>query len=894
MARPPARLLPVAAALLAGLAAVQLGWVGAGLPGNVVVSDLTFVASSLFTLVACGAAARRLKGRARFCWAALTGTGLCWTVANGMWAWYEVVLHRAVPTPSPTDWFYSGALVFALLAVVAGLLPLVQSRAGAVRVLLDVLVTGGALLFLAWNLALGPILESRDGEVLEAVTWIYPVVGITASTVAFATMTRVSARARLPWLLLGAGLLVGSAVDAMWAYASVTDGFAGGGVIDPLWTLAYGIVGLSALAARREAGLTSSRLAPARWESLGAYVPVSLAVATAIVEHVRGRFDAGEVGAGLALVCVIVLRQVLAILENHELARSLEERVAERTSALQASEERFRSIVSNISDTLLLIDAELVVRYQSPAAGRALGFADGELLGRTIDELANHEDLEAARQASAAVAGTAGRVEVYVARVRHRDGSWRHMEVTVTDLLDHPAVGHIVLALRDVGERVELEDRLRHQAYHDALTGLANRTSLHEELGGLLAGGRRPSMLLVDLDEFKAVNDTAGHDLGDQVLVAVAERLVESTRPGDVVARLGGDEFAVVLHDDPRALAGVAVAERILQALRLPLEVRGRQVRCLGSIGVAAAGDGATAAGLLRDADVAMYVAKARGKGRCELFTAAMREAVVRRQGIEELLRRSVVQGRLVLHYQPVVELETGRVTGMEALLRLRGDDGGLVSPHEFVPVAEESGLIVEVGSWVLHESCRSAAGWQELRPDGPPVEVNVNVSTVQLRDPALPRTVAAALEAAGLEPGLLTLEITEGALGPDDADVEETLRALRGLGVRLSIDDFGAGYSSLGRLRDLQVDQLKIDRSFVGELVEGGEAPVIDAILAMAAGLGLSVVAEGIETPEQAALLRATSCDRGQGFLFARPLPAHEVPAMLTRPPLVLHDQRS
>ncbi|MCU1483443.1 MAG: Diguanylate cyclase/phosphodiesterase with sensor(S) [Actinomycetia bacterium] len=871
---------------LAALVACHWLYLASGLAGGQVLSDVLFIGVPLAAAVACASAARRLQGRARLCWVGLAIVEAGWSVANAGWAWYELVLHQEVPNPSPTDWFFTAALVVAVGAVLAGLVPLVHGRSGALRVLLDVVMVGGALLFLAWTTVLGPALAEHAADLSQTVTWLYPALGVAASTVAMATMTRVPARSRLPWLLLGAGFFIGAVADTTWAYANLHGGFVAGNLLDPTWVLAYGVVGLSAGAVRADAGLHGRvRLAPARWESLGAYVPVSIAIVAGVVQQSRHHLTPGMVTAGFVLASMLVVRQVLAILENHSLAQTLESRVDEATAELRAGEEHFRSIVASISDVVVIVGSDLKVRYQSPAAEKLLGYGPGELLGMSIDQLAHPEDLAAARRASAEALGTQGRVEVYVSRMHHKNGTWRHMEATVTDLQDHPAVQGIVLALRDVADRIELEERLRHQAFHDGLTGLANRAHLHDELGRLLAAGRRPSLLLLDLDEFKAVNDTAGHDLGDHVLVAVAGRLIDATRPGDLVSRLGGDEFAIVMHDDPRAHAGVAVADRILHALRMPLVVQGRQVRCLGSIGVAAADEQATPAGLLRDADTAMYVAKAKGKGRIELFTPTMRDQVVRRQRIEELLRRAVVDRRLELHFQPIVDLAADEYVGAEALLRLRGDGGELISPVEFIPVAEESGLIVEIGAWVVTEACRAAASWQAIRPDGPPFDVAVNVSTRQLQDAGLARTVAAALEVADLSPSLLTLEITEGSLASDDLHVDATLLALRGLGVRLSIDDFGAGYSSLGRLQRVSVDELKIDRSFVSELAIGTDAPLVDAILAMARRLGLTVVAEGIETPEQAAYLRPRS-DRGQGFLYSRPLPGDEVVGVLSGTP--------
>ena len=872
--RPARRPALQAAIALGAVVALQAGWTALGLPGVRVLSDALFIVVPAVAAGACVSAARRGSGAVRpFWWCMVAVEGL-WVVANICWAWYEVVLIRLVPTPSPADAFYGAALALAVIAMVTGLLPLVYGRSAALRVVLDVALSGGSFMFLSWATALGAMLASDQTGLAQTITWLCPALGVTAATLAFAMMTRVSSYSRVPCLLLGAAFLVGAVADTVWAFANVTGGYSMGSLIDPLWTVAYGTVGVAAMTITPEVGRDKLRVAPARWEALGAYVPVSAALVVATVQHVRGQLTDEMLTVGLVIVAALALRQVLAILENHALARTLESRVDQRTDELRASESHFRSIVSNISDVVLIVDVDRRVRYQSPSAARVLGYGPDELVGAHVEEFTHPDDLAAARHRASEDPSS-----VHVARVRAGDGAWQHMEVRVTNLLDHPEVRGLVVAMRDVGERLELEERLRHQAFHDSLTGLTNRALLHQELGQQLADGRRPSLLLLDLDEFKAVNDTAGHDMGDDVLKAVAQRLRESTRPGDVVSRLGGDEFAVVLHDDPRAHAAVAVADRVLHALRMPLVIQGREVRCLGSIGVAATGDNATAAGLLRDADVAMYEAKARGKGRIELFTSTMRHQVVRRQRVEELLRGAISERRIVLHFQPLVDLATERFVGAEALLRLRDDDGQLVSPLEFVPIAEETGLIVGIGAWVLIEACRQAATWQGARR----FDVAVNVSTRQLHDRTLPRAVASALEQAGLPADLLTLEITEGALATADADVEATLLALRRLGVRLSIDDFGAGYSSLGRLRHLPVDELKIDRSFISELTgDDGEAPLIDAILALAARLGLSVVAEGIETEQQARQLTRRACGRGQGYLYARPLPAGEVMAVL------------
>jgi diguanylate cyclase (GGDEF)-like protein/PAS domain S-box-containing protein len=850
-------------------------WLASGLPGGRVLSDVLFVLAPLGGAVTAVVATRRLRGRARLCWGAFAGTQFCWCAANLVWAFYELVLHDVVPSTSPVDVFYLGAYACGLTGVVIALLTVVPSRAGAWRIACDVLISGGGLVLIAWVVVFGWTSNGASGG--AGITWLYPAFDVAVAALAFAVLTHVPARARAPWLFIGVAGLVSAVANTLWASANLDGGFLSGSLVDLGWVASYSIFGLSGVGVSDDAGLDRPRVVPSGWEIALPYLPLAALCAVFYWGESHGGVTKAMRVGGVLLGAVVIVRQLLVTIENARLTRTLESRVESRTAELRTREAHFRSIVTSISDVVFILDLKGVISYHTPVV-RPLGYVGEELVGTRVIDLLHPDDLARVREGPVGPDDVIGRV--FLNRFRHRDGSWRHLESRATELIDHPDLQGMLIVLRDVGDRVELEERLRHQAYHDTLTGLANRALLNEQLEAAIGRGELPSLLVLDLDEFKAVNDTAGHDLGDEVLVAVAGRLRHATRPHDLVARLGGDEFAVLVTDDPEAKAAMAVAERVLSALRLPLTVNKRSIRCPGSVGVAATTRETTAAGLLRDADVAMYVAKAAGKGRAERFTPEMRDELLRRQVVEDLVRRAVSDRRLVVHYQPVVALASGEVVGAEALLRLRDEDGALVSPVEFVPIAEDLGLIGEIGSRVLAEACRTAAGWREL-DENRAISIAVNVSTRQLHSPNLLHQVSAALELSGLPPELLTLEITEGALTSDPI-VEETLHALRAVGVRLSIDDFGAGYSSLGRLRSFPVDELKIDRSFVAELTTDGEATLIEAILAMAASLGLEVVAEGIETVEQADALLARGCWRGQGFLFSPPVPASELADLL------------
>jgi diguanylate cyclase (GGDEF)-like protein len=427
-----------------------------------------------------------------------------------------------------------------------------------------------------------------------------------------------------------------------------------------------------------------------------------------------------------------------------------------------------------------------------------------------------------------------------------------------------------------------------HEAYHDSLTGLASRALFLERLEQSLARAAhqqvRLALMFVDLDRFKVVNDSLGHAAGDALLIGVADRLRSCLRATDTAARFGGDEFAVLLHDLGDTEQAVAIARRINEVLRDPFVIQGREVFINASIGIAFNTDGgATGEGLMRSADLAMYEAKKGGRGQYEVFRPSMQATLMRTLDMEADLRRAVERDEFVLHYQPIVELAGGRVNGVEALVRWQHPHRGLIPPLKFVPLAEETGLIVPIGLWVLREACRQAAEWNAGRDGQPPLTVSVNLSARQLQQPDLPGVVAQILLETGLEPHSLVLEITESLLLLDTEATMHRLQRLKGLGLRLAIDDFGTGYSSLAYLRRFPIDIIKIDKSFVDEIAAGPDASTLArAIVQLGRTLRLGTVAEGIEAADQLAELRGSGCQLGQGYYFAKPLEREEVEALL------------
>jgi diguanylate cyclase (GGDEF)-like protein/PAS domain S-box-containing protein len=592
------------------------------------------------------------------------------------------------------------------------------------------------------------------------------------------------------------------------------------------------------------------------------------------------------VGLALALSLRQRVRRDFARAYQALTAEVEERKAAER--ALRASEERFRSLVQNSSDVISIIDADGSVRYHSESVRRVLGYDPAELVDVDPITLVHPDDRELVTRFVADAALRPGVTAAEIWRVRHRDGTWLHTETVANNLLDDPNVRGLVLNTRDVSDRKQLEAQLVHQAFHDGLTGLANRTLFAERVEHALtrAGPGHLAVLFIDLDDFKHVNDSLGHAAGDQLLAAASRRLRGSLRPSDTAARLGGDEFAVLLERVTDATAAAVVAGRILDTLHQPFGIGGRTIPIKASIGVAAGRPGLDSVEeLLRNADVAMYAAKAGGKDRYELFRPEMHADMLQRLELEAELRDAAELGQLVLHYQPIVELASGRITRVEALVRWGHPAKGLLVPSAFVPLAEERGLIGPIGSWVLLEACQQARRWQERFPDAPPLSVHVNLSGRQLEDQRLVGEVMQALETSSLVPRLLTLEITETVLVSDVETLGRRLRELKGLGVHLAIDDFGIGYSSLSYLRSFPIDMLKIDKAFVDGLGRGQEGTALaHAIIRLGHTLRLHTVAEGIEEAEQAANLAELGCQDGQGYLFARPLDATAMTELLER----------
>jgi len=567
--------------------------------------------------------------------------------------------------------------------------------------------------------------------------------------------------------------------------------------------------------------------------------------------------------------------QVAIALESLEMSASL----ADRRSDL-----RLESLVNNSSDVILILDELTGIRFASSASARVLGYASDSLVGKPLSDLIRPVDASRVLAFLDRVAGSEHLTGPIEFELRHADDRWLHLEALASNLIQDENVNGVVLNVRDISERKAIEDQLARQALYDSLTSLPNRALFLDRIKHALAQRDREatvvSVLFVNLDDFKSVNDSLGHAAADLLLVRVAERLQACLRASDTAAKFSGDEFCVLVEGVGRE--PIERAERILAAVRKPFVVDGTEIRISATIGIASTGpEDASAPELLRNADAAMHAAKAAGKGKWRAFEPAMHEALLRRLELRSELERALERQEFVLHYQPIVDIKSGLLRGVEALVRWVHPERGLVSPGEFIPYAEESGLIVPLGSWVLAEACRAAVTLD--RAGGAQSYMSVNVSASQLQAPAFVDEVKATLAESELAPGRLILELTESAMMRDADLMVERLQSLREVGVRIAIDDFGTGYSSLQYLRHLPVDIVKIDQSFVRGMVgDPARKAIVATIIELANIMGLTHLAEGVEVADQHLALRDLECDLGQGYLWARPMPLDQLMAYM------------
>ncbi len=673
--------------------------------------------------------------------------------------------------------------------------------------------------------------------------------------------------------LFAIGVLFTLVGDLSFSWFDVKGAYTSGSIVDTAWVLGY--VGLGAAGLHRTASLPPRVIEHSdgtqAWRLILVVTSVLVPIGALAVE-VAGH---DPIGANTPTFGIIVAALVMALVTLRLwmlLGRGM------RMEAARGAE-RLSALVDHSADAILLLDRRLRITFASPAAGEIWETDPAACIDRALLHMFAPDDRSAlARQLGRLVTTDSDAPLEIQGWLQPDAGPPKAFEGTARNLLGNPAVEAVVVTLRDVTTRRELEEQLERRAFHDELTGLANRALFMDRIQHAIdRAARQPdaslAVVFIDLDDFKAVNDGMGHGAGDELLVEVGNRLRTCVRPADTVARLGGDEFALLLEDLPSPEQAKLLAERAIELLRMPLHVMDVDLAVPSSAGVAIHTPGCTVETLLRDADIAMYSAKAAGKCQAAMFDDTLRELAQQRLALRVELPEALRLGQLRLSYQPIQDLAGRELRGFEALLRWDHPDRGEITPNEFIPDAEESGLIVDIGRWVLREACRQAAEWNVRA--GRPLTMNVNVSGVQLRRPEFLAEVESALADTGLPADRLTLEITESVLiehGQDTTVLDE----LRALGVGLALDDFGTGYSSLAYLQRFPVTSVKIDRAFISELTRNGNDALVRSVVAIAAALSLTTVAEGVETDSQLDALDALDCGLAQGYFVGRPqLPA-------------------
>ncbi|WP_295392150.1 EAL domain-containing protein [uncultured Thiodictyon sp.] len=839
---------------------------------------------SLFGLTWRASRSAGLNRRTRLGWRLLALGALAYWLGNLGWFGYEVLL-GVNPFPSPADLGYLSFIPLVLAGLLCFIRPL-ESRSERVQFWLDVCVVMIGVGVMVWYFLLRPMAQVHYNSTLQLLLTQAPPLGDTALLVAAAALVLKRRRGRsgapLAWLV--AGLVCLFLADTRFAYQVLAGSYATGGLTDALYALAYCLMMVGPyLEYRIAAAGVPSVDGPSDWGAgllpylsvAGAYA-LLLLVAFGLVPEVPyvhwGDALGGLILAAAVLTVLVMVRQAVAA---REIARL---RAAQATRATQA---RFAALVRHSSDVISLMGPDRHIRFVSAAAQRVLGLAPAALTDTDLLDLLHPEDRRHAADFLRRVLASQAVTASTEWRLRHADGSWRDIETLATNLTADPTVGGVVLNSRDITERRRLEQRLRQLAFQDPLTGLANRTLFRDRVEHALIRAARSqgslTLLYLDLDDFKAVNDSLGHAAGDTLLQVVAERLHQCARESDTVARLGGDELAILVEEPlPPAAAG-ALAERIAARLAEPIALGGREVPVRASIGIAQSVPTDGVDTLLGKADLAMYWVKHSGKQGYAQFEPAMQAAARERIDLELDLRHALECGEFLVYYQPIIHLPTNTLAGVEALVRWQHPRRGLLPPEVFIPLAEEKGeLMVLLGRWALNQACGQARVWQDLLPAGMAWHVAVNISVRQFQQSDLVQDVADALERSGLDPQSLVLEITESTLMQGTAQALSQLTALKAQGVRLAIDDFGVGYSSLAYLHRFPMDILKLDKSFVDHLGAGhGDAPLTRAIVAIGAMLNLETVAEGVERPCQALELLRLGCPYVQGYLYAPPLDA-------------------
>ena len=863
---------------------IQFRWDGIRI--TEAIDDFGEAAGGLVAAIACVFAARRLRGRMRLAWALFAGMAAAWTVGECVWSYFEVIRGQQVPFPSLADAGYLSAVPLAIAAI--GVFPGRHRAASRLAFLLDGSIMAGALLVVSWATVLGVVYRAGSDTALSAVLGLaYPVSDIVIAVMALLLLGRMARSVRVPMLLVVAGLFANLLSDSAFAYLTTVNTYGPAQLIDVGWVAGYLLIALGAIRAALlpPQALKTDDERSNRWMLFLPYVSVAIAGAVVIERNLTGEADPFLMWVMAGVVALVICRQFIVLWDNSTLNQRLEAQALE----LRESEAHFRSLVQNSGDVVVLSDARGTVQFVSTSIDRFFAYSATELNSQLFAELIHQEDRPVfAAGWKRALAASAHPVTVGC-RFRHKLGSWTHCEITITNMLNHSSPQAVVLNIRDVTDRKEMEERMAHLASHDPVTSLPNRITFRNQVDETLLRTmpvRGVAILAIDVDDFGVINDALGQHAGDDLLGMIGVRLEKIIRQGDVVARTGGDEFSILMKAASQEDQTVRLAERIFELFRAPFRVEQREIVCRLSIGIAVqtrAED--TAETLMRNADIALKAAKRNGKGRWERYAPEQQASMTNRMELEADLTHAIERRQLVLHYQPAVRLSDGAVLGFEGLLRWNHPRRGLLAAGEFIPLAEETGLVGALQRWVLGQACADGRQWQWQVKTAveQALTVSVNVSHRGLADPDLMSDVMHACAAAGFEPKRLVLELTKGAT----LEASENLAKLNELhqrGVKLALDNFGADAAPLTALRDLPVDMVKLDRSFVERMTSSStDWAVARAVIELGNSLKMMTLADGIERAEQIAALKSIGCYAGQGYFVSRPLPAAGIEKLLS-----------
>ncbi len=848
------------------------------------VGQITYVAVTAGAAVAASIGARRQSGSRRFAWTCVA-LGVSFSALGDAYYYLMGLIQGSYSDLSVADAFWLASYV----GIAVGLSTMIVGN-GSRRVDVDGLIDIGSFVVLAVIVVtqlsvVRDTLSDTSFPIFSRLVWsAYPV--LDAALLGVVTQAIVSKRLRnVNGLFLSLGVALWLVAD--FASLLIVDKTTVTRWLDVGWMIGAVCIAASAWPSATQRAQSSDALAVRRVSDARIAITLLPLLVPGVIEI--WALHQGHDPSAVPLFFASVVLVGLAFARSTRLVKSRNRQEV----ALERKTWFYTALAENSSDAVVVVDKSGRILNEAPNLAAMLGRTGEVTTGMDGIELLQLVDRDASLAALDRWSQTTLVVDETEVRATNLDGSERWFGIRAANLSDDPVVGGIVINLRDITDRKRAEDELSHNALHDSLTGLANRALFHDRLEHALdrtsRTGSEVAVVYLDLDGFKVVNDSRGHESGDVVLREVAARLTSGVRNIDTVSRHGGDEFAILVEESAHAVDEArTVADRVLKSLTLPFTVDGQSVVLSASIGIAIGDVSCTASSMMRDADLAMYKAKTTGRAHWAMYEPSMRTDALEQLELENDLRQALDRHQFRLMYQPIIELQTNVVVGFEALIRWDHPTLGLIEPDAFIPIAERNGTIVTIGKWVLDEACRTAAGWRDAY-SASRLTMAVNLSVRQIATPELVDHVANALDRWGLEPSSLVLEMTESVLVQDAAVATQRLEELRALGVRLAIDDFGTGYSSLSYLRQFPIDILKIDRSFTNTITDDSLAPaIVRGLLDLAKTLRIETVAEGIELDIQRDSLRDQHCDFGQGFLFAKPLSladASEVVAGIATP---------